>query len=177
MRETARLRLREPQSGDVDLLRAYFRRNAARFDPWGEGRSDDAAVHEEWIAARHAERQGDVPVGFLAFEAASGAPAAIVVLTGFSSSPRSAMLNYTVDGAFEGTGIAYEAVRAVLDHAFETLGLTSVTAHYDPENRRSERLLQRLGFREIARMPALALPHQRERGRGQVLMVIDRPER
>ena len=173
--ESERLHLREPEPGDVELLRAYYRRNALRFAPWGESRNDDAAEHAAWIAARHAERRDGAPVGFLCFERDGAALTAIVMLTGFSVAPSSAMISYTVDGSVEGSGVASEAVRAVLGHAFGTLDLASVSAHYDPENARSERLLQRLGFREVARIPPLALPHLRQRG--QVMTVLERSAR
>jgi ribosomal-protein-alanine N-acetyltransferase len=38
------------------------------------------------------------------------------------------------------------AVAVVVEHAFEALGLHRVMANYLPENTRSARLLQRLGF-------------------------------
>jgi len=170
--ETARLRLREPQDGDVELLREYYRRNVVRFDAWGEGRSDIAQEHRAWIAGRHAERREGAPTAFLALDRGSDATVAVVVLTGFSFIPPSAMLSYSVDGAYEGAGFAGEAVRAVVDYAFATLNLHTISAHYDPDNARSERLLQRLGFREMARMGPLEVPHLRRRG--QVLAVLAR---
>jgi len=43
-------------------------------------------------------------------------------------------------------GIAREAVTAVLDHGFNTLGVRRVYADTDPENIRSIRLVEALGF-------------------------------
>jgi [ribosomal protein S5]-alanine N-acetyltransferase len=170
--ETARLHLREPDDGDVELLREYYRRNAVRFDEWGEGRRDVAEEHRAWIAARHAERWKGAPAAFLALDRDTGTTVAVVVLSGFSFEPSSTMLSYSVDGAYEGAGFASEAVRAIVDYAFATFDLQSVTAHYDPANARSERLLQRLGFREMARMGPIMLPHLRQRG--QVVAVLER---
>jgi ribosomal-protein-alanine N-acetyltransferase len=170
--ETARLHLREPADGDVELLREYYRRNAARFDEWGEGRRDVVEEHRAWIAARHAERRNGAPAAFLALDRETGATVAVVVLSGFSIEPPSTMLSYSVDGAYEGAGFASEAVRAVVDYAFPAFGLQTITAHYDPANARSERLLQRLGFRELARMGPIMLPHLRRRG--QVVAVLER---
>lgn len=52
-----------------------------------------------------------------------------------------------------GRGFAREALRAVLDRAFETHGLEAVDADVDPRNLRSLALLARLGFQEVGRAP------------------------
>jgi [ribosomal protein S5]-alanine N-acetyltransferase len=173
--ETARLRLREPRAGDAELLREYYRRNDERFARWGENRRDLPEEHADWIRARHAEQHNGAPTAFIAVDHETGATVAVVMLTGFSTTPPGAMLSYSVDGAYEGRGFASEAVGAVIDHAFGALGLAMLSAHYEPENLRSERLLQRLGFREMARMAPIPLPHLRRRG--QVLAVLERPPR
>lgn len=46
-----------------------------------------------------------------------------------------------------GRGYATEAAAAVLDHAFRTLGLGTVVADIDPENRPSIRVAEKLGMR------------------------------
>jgi len=170
--ETDRLRLREPDAGDVELLRDYYRRNDVRFEPWGEGRRDLVEEHHAWVAGRQAERRNGAPTTFLAFDRETGATVAVVMLTGFSFVPPGAMVSYSVDGGYEGAGFASEAVRAVVEYAFRALEVTTITAHYDPDNVRSERLLQRLGFREVARMGPIPLPHLRPRG--QVVAVLER---
>lgn len=50
-----------------------------------------------------------------------------------------------------GRGFASEAVAAVLDRAFDTHELKTVTADVDPRNAASLRLLARLGFEEVGR--------------------------
>ncbi len=151
------MRLREPDDGDVELVRAYYRRNAARFLPWEPVPADTTEAFRSWIGARRAESRAGGAVSFLAFSHGTDDLAAIVTLGGFSNEGEgpSAMVSYTVDGAFEGLGIASEAVRRVLLHARETLGLRSLSAYYHPDNARSERLLQRLGFVEVARTTAI----------------------
>lgn len=49
------------------------------------------------------------------------------------------------DDAVEGTGIAAEAARAAVDHAFGVLGWDTVVSYIDPDNTRSIRLAERLG--------------------------------
>jgi len=46
-----------------------------------------------------------------------------------------------------GMGLAEEAGRALIDHAFETLGAKGLFAGHHPENAASQRLLSKLGFR------------------------------
>jgi ribosomal-protein-alanine N-acetyltransferase len=55
-------------------------------------------------------------------------------------------LGYAVDSAYEGRGYMSEALRAAIGWAFVELGLHRVQASYRPENERSGRILQRLGF-------------------------------
>ncbi|MEL6233956.1 MAG: GNAT family N-acetyltransferase [Pseudomonadota bacterium] len=45
----------------------------------------------------------------------------------------------------EGRGIAYEAARACVDHAFRDLGWETAVSYIDPENARSIALAERLG--------------------------------
>lgn len=58
-------------------------------------------------------------------------------------------LSYAIHPAYEGRGIASEAVRALIDYAFLELGLHRIEASHAPTNQRSERLLTRLGFERV----------------------------
>ena len=55
-----------------------------------------------------------------------------------------------------GKGYAFEAARATMDYAFDTLGWTDVIHSINPENARSQRLAERLGShnRGPGRLPA-----------------------
>ena len=48
---------------------------------------------------------------------------------------------------YRGMGLAQEAVRAVIDHAFKNLGAAGLFAGHNPANEASRRLLKKLGFR------------------------------
>jgi [ribosomal protein S5]-alanine N-acetyltransferase len=61
---------------------------------------------------------------------------------------RSAHLCYWIDRAVAGRGLATLAVALVCDHAFGEVGLHRVQADIRPENVRSQRLVERLGFRQ-----------------------------
>lgn len=171
--DTARLILREPESGDVDLLRAYHARNAARFARWDPLPGDDARVHAGWVEARRAEARAGKPATFLAFVRGARELAGIVSLTSFNAEPPSATLSYSIDAALEGAGYAFEAVGSVVTYAFDELRLERISAQYDPENVRSGRLLERLGFRNVA--ITAVIPGMERLMRAHVLAVRDRP--
>lgn len=155
MLTTARLRLRGPEDGDAEALGAYHARNAERFAPWEPPQPTAAAAQRAWIAQQRAQSAPDRPAAFLAFAREGDELVGVVGLSGFAASPPSAMVHYTVDGAYEGRGYASEAVRAVLDFAFESLDLDEISAYYHPGNARSARLLERLGFRVVSVTPAI----------------------
>lgn len=57
-------------------------------------------------------------------------------------------LGYQVARDHEGQGLMAEALRATNDYMFGTMRLHRIMANFRPENDRSRRLLQRLGFVE-----------------------------
>jgi [ribosomal protein S5]-alanine N-acetyltransferase len=57
-----------------------------------------------------------------------------------------AAVGYDLKRSLWGQGLASEAMRAVLDHGFGTLGLNRVEAHTNDGNHESVRMLRRLGF-------------------------------
>lgn len=61
-----------------------------------------------------------------------------------------AEIGYTLHKDFRGRGYATEALSAVVDYLFNTLGKHRITAHIDPNNPSSIKLIERLGFRKEA---------------------------
>jgi ribosomal-protein-alanine N-acetyltransferase len=61
---------------------------------------------------------------------------------------RAGYLGYWIDRAVAGRGLASLAVALVCDHAFGPVGLHRIQADIRPENGRSRRLVERLGFRQ-----------------------------
>jgi ribosomal-protein-alanine N-acetyltransferase len=133
-------------------LAAFFRRNEARLRPWDPPRPSGILEVPFWEAeaARAAVdfRDGAV-VRWLMF--GPDAPDRVIGRINFTQIVRgpfqSCMLGYAIDGDFEGRGLMHEALQATLRHVFESLHLHRVQANHLPENLRSARLLQRLGFR------------------------------
>jgi len=61
-----------------------------------------------------------------------------------------AEIGYTLSPAFQGKGYAIEAVKAILDYLFSKLKKHRITASVDPDNIKSIRLLENVGFRKEA---------------------------
>jgi RimJ/RimL family protein N-acetyltransferase len=61
-----------------------------------------------------------------------------------------AEIGITVDPAYQRTGVATEAVTAVLEHLFEVMGMHRIVASVDPRNEASVALFERTGMRREA---------------------------
>ncbi len=60
---------------------------------------------------------------------------------------QSAEIGYCLSRAFWGRGIMAEALKAVMDYLFDTVGLNRVAACHDPNNPHSGRVMQKAGMR------------------------------
>jgi ribosomal-protein-alanine N-acetyltransferase len=172
--ETERLILREAVDDDAAALLAYHLRNEERFARWEPKRGTEVAQHLQWICWRRKETDAGNALTLLAFDrAAPQTLVGLVSLDGFTHAPeRTAMLSYTVDGAYEGKGYAREACEAMIAYAFETLDLQGLNATYDIANARSGGLLARLGFTVVASTPVI--PGMERLMRAQSLAVLAR---
>ena len=145
--ETPRLRLRHFRDADLALFMAY--RNdpeVARYQGW-EGISEPEAraflqeqkeiqpgVPGQWFQIAIELKETGVLVGDCALKIEE-------------HDERQAEIGYTLSRAYQGRGIASEAVSCVLEYAFVTLGLHRVIAITACENVASVALLERLGLR------------------------------
>ncbi|HEY0396499.1 MAG TPA: GNAT family protein [Candidatus Elarobacter sp.] len=146
--ETERLLLREPEDGDVPALLLYYQFNEDRFARWEPERLGGLAEFQHWVRWRRTESEAGRGRSFLAFDRT--APDALVAVVNLydirTLAIHMAILGYSLDGAYEGRGVAREAVEAVIAYAFGTLNLHRLEANYQPANERSGALLRRLGF-------------------------------
>ena len=145
---TTRLELRPVQIGDVELVHELCTDTHIRhflFDerviPLEEARS----IVEQSVRSFEERGYGL----WLVF---SRETARLMGFAGLrQSSDESPNLIYGVHPDFWGKGLATEAAKAVLDFAFDTLGLKSVKADVDEPNVISVRILEKLGMRRIRR--------------------------
>jgi len=145
--ETERLILRHFTDADLVPFMAY--RNdpgVARYQGW-EGISE-AEAHA--FIAEQKQVQPGVPGQWFQIAIAlkeTGMLAGDCALKIDEHDERQAEIGYTLARAYQGKGIAAEAVSRVLDYAFRTLELHRVIAITDCENTASIALLERLGLR------------------------------
>ena len=136
--ETERLQLRAPRRGDVKaIVRLVDDRrvaeNAARIPhPYGV---EDA---ERFIAA--ANRQDGEATFVIAH---AGAPIGVCSIEPRGTAPE---IGYWLGAPYWGRGYATEALRAVIDHAFGTLGHDALAAGARVNNPASRRVLEKCGF-------------------------------
>ena len=150
--ETERLLLRRSRPEDAATISAY------RSDPsvnrqQGWDRTDLEGVLADivemsgrspgepggWVQFTVEERGGGRIVGDVGLSVADGEPGVIKV-------------GYTIDPAFQGLGYATEAIRALVEYAFETLGAEVVRAHASAENAPSIRVAEKIGMRLVDRV-------------------------
>ena len=64
----------------------------------------------------------------------------------------SAELGYWIAEEYWGNGYATESSKALIEHAFNDLNIETIYATYRSENRQSQRVLEKLGFRYYTEM-------------------------
>ncbi|VXB64644.1 GNAT family N-acetyltransferase [Nocardioides sp. AX2bis] len=150
-RATERLRLRPLLPADVPALHRYRSRDDVAF--WlgaAAGTPEDLAAR--FLGPGRAGRtlvveHDDVVVGDLMLRVQDGWAQAEVAGAAGSGE---AELGWVLDPAYGGRGLATEAVRALLDVAFDGLGVRRVTASCFAANVASWRLMERVGMRREA---------------------------
>ena len=149
--ETERLRLRRSLPQDAETISAY------RSDPdvnrqQGWDRTDPAGVLADivemsgrlpgeaggWVQFTVEERETGTIVGDVGFAVADGEPNVIKV-------------GYTISPGFQGLGYATEAIQALVDYAFDTLGADIVRAYASAENVASIRVAEKVGMQLMER--------------------------
>ncbi len=150
--QTERLRIRLADADDAYELIEYDRRNADHLRRWEPAR-DPASLFDAGARARslaNSAAAAEAGRAYLFFARLRDAATGIVAVVRLGEIVRGVLqgcyLGYSVDAAYEGRGIASEAVGAVVQFAFGTLRLHRVMANYQPSNERSAALLRRLGF-------------------------------
>jgi RimJ/RimL family protein N-acetyltransferase len=144
---TRRLVLRRFRDSDLEAFLAYRSDpEVARYQSWATYSREEA---EAFLACQK-ELEPGTPGAWsqIALERRN-APGLIgdCALKVLAEDPRQAEIGFTLARAWQGHGYGAEAVAALLDHLFGTLGLHRVFAITDAENAAAAVLLERVGLR------------------------------
>jgi RimJ/RimL family protein N-acetyltransferase len=142
---TARLRLRPFDDSDRDALFA-LQSNAHVLRYWDSPPWSDRPRAERFITACRQMAEEGTGVRLAVDRVSDGEFIGWCHLTRWNPDYRSASMGYCFDDAAWGHGYATEAVRALLQWAFDTIELNRVQAETDTRNTASARVLEKLGF-------------------------------
>jgi ribosomal-protein-alanine N-acetyltransferase len=151
--ETPRLRLSALDTAHVPALQAFMQRNEAHLSPWSPPKAADFNTPAYWqrtITTALADATAGHAHRWVIETKPDGELIGTINLTQIARGPfHSAMLGYSLDAAHQGMGLMTEALRLVIQEAFEVLKLHRLQAAYVTDNQRSARVLNRLGFEVI----------------------------
>ncbi|GAA5052135.1 hypothetical protein GCM10023208_12690 [Erythrobacter westpacificensis] len=137
---TPRFNCRPLQRGDERALwPAFSSDEAMRY--WGRGPFDDRDEFRDYLFDKGGTWGGRT---WVCEPKEGGAPVFRMVAS--SDVEQVAEIGYILVPGNEGRGIARECLTALITHLFRTEGYHRIFADVDPRNRRSNALLERLGF-------------------------------
>lgn len=147
----ARVRLRPFEERDLEAMSTY-RGDAevCRFLPFDPQSADDIRRRNGALMGRTALDGEPGGVMLVIERLDDGAVIGDLVLFHLDPDAGSAEIGWVVSPSASGRGVATEAVRALIDTAFEVYGLRRLVAQIDPDNVRSTALAERLGMRREA---------------------------
>jgi ribosomal-protein-alanine N-acetyltransferase len=152
---TARLTVRVARPGMERAIARFLVDNfPGHLDRWSPPSPPGFFTESFWaerVAAAVAEYESDRAVRFV-FQQPGTLEAPVVGTANYTNIVRGAFqachLGYQVAQAFEGQGLMAEALAATNAFMFGTFRLHRIMANFIPENTRSRRLAERLGFVE-----------------------------
>jgi ribosomal-protein-alanine N-acetyltransferase len=144
MQEPSKLRvtIRSPTWGDCPAFLAAVRRSRAVHYPWVSPPDIPEAfgIYLDRISS-------DSHRGFLVLQRDAGEIVAVINLSNLVRGAfQSAFLGYYSFSPYIGTGLMYEGMRLVLNHAFRKLKLHRLEANIQPGNHASIALVRKYGF-------------------------------
>lgn len=146
--ETPRLVLRRFRDDDLTPFVAY--RNDPRVAEYQDWKSYDEVQGKDLIEGVKNKTPGEE--GYFQFALAYKTTGELIgdLMLKTQEDKRLADIGYTLSYAFQGQGLATEAVTATIEYAFNVLKMHRLSASVDPRNVASLKLLERLGFRKEA---------------------------
>lgn len=145
--------LRPPTRGDYKQWIAVREASRGFLEPWEPSWGEDAldrAVFRDRVARILQEWRLDLGYGFHIFRKSDDRLIGGVNLNNVRRGvAQAANLGYWMGEIYANQGYMTDAVRTLLPHAFQGLGLHRIDAACIPDNRPSRHLLAKFGFREI----------------------------
>ena len=130
----------------------FYKRNELHLAPWDPPKPADFLT-EDVQRKRLQQSEADAKAGtamrwWLYLKGDSNVLVGSIGLSAIARGPfQNALLGYSLDGALQGQGLMQEGLNAVILHAFSSeINLHRIQANVRPDNLRSLRVLERLGF-------------------------------
>jgi ribosomal-protein-alanine N-acetyltransferase len=143
--ETDRLTLRGMRVSDASDMYEYARRpSVTEYLTWEPHASvEETREYLTYVGQRY--RTGDF-YDWSVVDKETGRMIGTCGFTSFNCPADSAEIGYVLNPAFQGRGLATEAVQRVLQYGFEELNLHRIEAHFIEGNDASRRLMERVGM-------------------------------
>ena len=150
--ETRRLILRAFRAEDAeDMFRNWASDpEVTRFLTWPAHRSESITrmLVDDWVS----RYEGGDYFNWAIEWKETGSVIGNISVVQLNEATESADIGYCMSRAFWGRGIMPEALRAVMDYLFDTVGLNRITACHDVGNPKSGRVMAKAGMRQEALM-------------------------
>ena len=149
---TSRLDLIPARVELAERVVEYYKRNDLHLAPWDPPKPEDfrteAFQRERLLHAEEDALAGKAMRWWLCLRNEPQVLVGSIGLTAIARGPfQNAMLGYALDGQLQGRGLMREGLAAIIQFAFSSeMHLHRIQANVRPENIRSLRLLEQLGF-------------------------------
>lgn len=146
-----RIELKVLTPEDTEDVLKYYVRNKKHLEPYEPDREENyytKKVQNEYLIEGYKQFLNNESVSYgiyLNKDMVGKIKISNIVLGVF----KNAFIGYSIDEKFQGNGYMKEAVKMVIDYAFNDLGLHRVEASTLVENEKSQRVLLGCGFKEI----------------------------
>ena len=146
----SRINLRLPEPNDHREWASLRQTSRAFLEPWEPRWSPDELERSAWrqrIRRYREDFEQGLAVAFFIFENRSGRLVGGITVGNIRHGvSQSGQIGYWIGERYAGQGFMLEAVRLVINFAFETLRLHRIEAACIPDNARSVRVLEKAGF-------------------------------
>ena len=150
MISTKRAILKIIEADKADLLLKYYLNNKHHLSPWEPIRAKEYFTLKNFknlVASAQTAYQEGREYKFTALSLDQREVIGVCNFTGVCKGPfQACFLGYSISKKYEGKGYMHEILKGGIEFIFNEIGLNRIMANYIPQNERSRKLLQRLGF-------------------------------